>query len=187
VKKRVVVVGVAVLMLGSIAGGGAFWWHDRQNEVSQPSTARSLAAAAERHLPDTAKQVRVLDNTADSSAPMVMLDFEIGGRSTRLMIEARERSDWLADAVSCRKPDPSMSCERLKDSGGASVSRVKSSKSRSIAIVRPGDIVIVSELPDAGLIGDDVLTAIATDPLVGTRTSRKMLTAGTHIQLSTLH
>ncbi|MEU4391754.1 hypothetical protein [Kribbella sp. NPDC023855] len=80
-------------------------------------------------------------------------------------------------------------CEtrHLEDGVKLTVARVTDQDTTMVAVTRPDEFLLVSASPRGVSdppITADVLTAIATDPLIGFKTNHQMLKAGKDIQLT---
>lgn len=180
----VVVVAVAGVLVGTrlLSGPGT--------DPTEPATAGALAAAAQRHLPDTAKLIRAVDRSDDPARRLyVSLDYEIGGKQVTLGLEATSEMAWAGDQCKAGKAGGEP-CE-IRTAGDTKVAVIHLDSdpgTTGVSTQRSGHSVWVSLLPSAGLddlaVDYDVLAAIATDPLVGLKTSEEMLDEGKDVTLT---
>lgn len=188
-KRAHAVVAVVVLAVGS-AGIVGIRWLDRRDESTRPATVQAVAAAAIRHVPGEANLVKVMDGGGKERL-YARLTYEVGGRSVLLGIEVHRPTGWPADTMGdCEHLSlGEASCETREIEGGGklTVARPPDMDGTMVAVTRADVFLLVSASPRGASdppISADVLTAIATDPLIGLETSPQMLEAGKNIQLT---
>lgn len=122
----------------------------------------------------------------------MILEYEIGGKPVSLNLETNNDLPWPGDYDGCMSPPESgFTCEiRSFDEGAKlAVAHLESSPPATGVSVKRADQVVsvwvspskdMSDLP----VSFDVLAGIATDPLIGLRTSRQMLEMGKDIEVA---
>ncbi|MET9272108.1 hypothetical protein [Kribbella sp. NPDC003557] len=184
---------LALLVIGAGSFVGIRWFAGR-DDPTLPTTTRALAAAAHRHMPAEAKLVRVregLGNTADRF--VVMLDYEIGGRPVSFSLEPNKQLPWMGDFDCPSEADAPDICEirTLDDGTKAAVAHLTTSGKQGTGVSTKradGEVVsvwvwpspTVSDLP----VSFDILAGMATDPLVGLKTNKKMLELGKDLDVT---
>lgn len=153
-------------------------------------TAQALAAAANRHMPTGSRLIRVRGDMGDDPAKRiyVIIDYEISGRVVSLGLEPNTEYSWLADYVS-PNPDTGDTVD-IRPVGGTKVALVHSGGDdiTAVSVQRADQTVTLWVRPSSGAsdlpVSFETLASMATDPLVGLKTSRQMLDLGKDIDVT---
>jgi hypothetical protein len=192
--RKYVVAALAVLVVATGMFVGIRWLVVR-DDPTQPATAQALAAAAHRHMPAEAKLVRVREGMGDPTERFVVrLEYEISGRSVSFSLEPGNQLPWLGEygcASRADSPHDSPSpCEirTLADGTKAAVAHLEGDRpATGVSVKRADQVVSVWVWPSAGVsdlpVSFEVLADMATDPLIGLKTSRQMLQLGKDIEV----
>jgi hypothetical protein len=189
-KKRLAVIAVTVLVVGSAVGAGLYRLAG-DGTPDQRTTVPAAAAAVARHVPAEAKRTNVVDDRAVEDGLQFRLVYDVAGKAVPLMVEihtrdARQAKYWQ----DCDSHEaPAAECGMRALGGGGKLMTMRDPETRQgVAIAWRQDAVVIAsiDLTAEKVIGIDVLSAIATDRMVGLTTSAKMLERGKKIELTSM-
>ncbi|WP_432948413.1 hypothetical protein ACQPXM_13635 [Kribbella sp. CA-253562] len=178
-------------MVGSAVGAGLYRLAG-DGKPDQRATVPAAAAAVSRHVPAGAKRTNVVDDRAvEKDGLQFRLVYDVAGRSIPLMVEIHthdaQQAKYWQDCDS--QEAPAAECGMQALGGGGKLMTMRDPETRQgVAIAWRRDAVVIAsiDLTAEEVIGPEVLSAIATDRMVGLTTSAKMLERGKKIELTSM-